>query len=90
MIKVSVTVAGSLRSLLGNKTVVMLDGETLEDLINQLATQYGIELKAELLDNKNNIDYIYAIFSKAERLYHLSDKIKDGDEILIIPIFAGG
>ena len=90
MMKVTVKVTGSLRRLLSNKTVVTLDGETLGDLINQLATQFGTELKEELLDNGNDLYYGYVVFCRGERLCHVSDRITDGDEILILSALAGG
>ncbi len=88
--RVTIKITGSLRELLGSKVIIDFTGNTLAELINQLATIYGKAIKSDLLDSDGNLDYGYAIFVRGERLYSLSDNIEDNDELLISSAFTGG
>ena len=87
---VTVRTAGGLRRVLGKEAAVSVEGDSLRDLIDQLAALFGAEVKAELLNEEGEIDYSHAFFARGERLYHAGDRIVDGDEVLIFPAIAGG
>jgi molybdopterin converting factor small subunit len=82
---------GLLRTVLGDREVVVSPaGNTLEDLIEQLAAQFGEKVKEELFDEEGNLDYSHAFFVRGERRHSLSDKIEDGDEVIVTSIIGGG
>ncbi|MFQ5826494.1 MAG: MoaD/ThiS family protein [Dehalococcoidia bacterium] len=82
---------GLLRAVLGDREVAVSPaGNTLGDLIEQLATQFGAKVKEELFDEEGNLDYSHAFFVRGERRSNLSDKIEDGDEVVVTSIIGGG
>ena len=88
---VMIRVFGMLRSILKKEELVVhLVGDTVEDLINQLAAEYCDEVREELLNEEGNLDYSYALFVKNQRLGSLSTQVEDGDEVVIISMLAGG
>ena len=88
---VMIRVFGMLRSILKKEELVVhLVGDTVEDLINQLAAEYGDEVRKELLNEEGNLDYSYALFVKNQRLDSLSTQVEDGNEVVIISMLAGG
>ena len=82
---------GVLRSLLGDgEVVVNPKGNTLGDLIDELAARHGSKIREELFDEEGNLDYSHALFVSGQRLGSLSDEIKDGEEVVITSIIGGG
>lgn len=88
---VRVKAHGLLRAVLGNGEVtVSLEGNTLGDLIEQLAAQFGAKVKEEIFDEEGNLDYANAFFVRGERRSSLSDRIEDGDEVVVTSVIGGG
>jgi molybdopterin converting factor small subunit len=82
---------GNLRIITGRKEIALdWEDDTLASMISCLASQYGEEIKEELLDAHGELDRAYVIFIKGERVDDLSTRIKDGEEIVITSMLAGG
>jgi len=87
---VTVKVFGLLRGITGPTVVVDGSVETVADLIEYMASQHGEKVKQELLDEEGNLDYAYIVSTEGRRLNSLSARIRDGDEIIITSMLAGG
>lgn len=88
---VKVKVHEPLRSMVG-KGSISLDwrGGTLGDLIEELARQFGPEMKGQLLDAQGNLDYTYRIFINEVMADRLAHPVHDGDEVLVLIPIGGG
>ena len=80
------------RSRFNTDLTVKLDltDATLADIIDQMATRYGIKVKEELLDEEGNLDSAYGVFIAEEQVDDLATRIEDGVEMVIINIAGGG
>jgi len=67
-----------------------LTDATMADVIDQMAAQYGIKVKEELLDEEGNLDYVYGIFNDGIRVDDLATRIQDGAEVDIVMLMGGG
>ena len=86
-----VKIFGTLGLDLGqNEAELDLAGGTLADVIDQLASRYGIKVKEELLDEEGNLDSAYGVFSAEEQLDDLATRIEDGAEVVIVNVAGGG
>ena len=69
------------------------DGETLRDLLNQLCSRYssfgGVIFDGPRQRFYPHINFIYR-GKAADAIRDLERKLEDGDEILFVPIYAGG
>ena len=71
--------------------VVEVEGNTVGDCLNQLVGQFpGIE--TEIFDKKGNLRNIIEIYLNLESAYpdELAKPVKDGDDIHLTLILAGG
>jgi molybdopterin converting factor small subunit len=88
---VKVKFYGSLRHLLKEEEVTLSLGDgTLGDVIHELANHLGEGVRGELLDEEGNLDYAYSIFINGERWSNLDAKVREGDEVVITSMLAGG
>jgi len=87
---VTVKVFGLLRGITGPTVVVEGPVETVADLIDRMSSRHGAKVKEELLDEQGNLDWAYLVSVEGQRLNSLSARIKDGDEIVITSMLAGG
>lgn len=89
--QVHLKVYGVLRGITGElPESIDISGPTVADLINHLASKYGQKIKDELLDEKGELDFAYALFVKGERKTDIRTPIQDGDKIVITNILGGG
>ncbi len=89
--QVRLKVYGIIRSITGELPESLdISGRTVADLINFLATKYGQKIKDELLDEKGDLDFAYALFIKGERKTDIHTSIQEGDKIVITNILGGG
>lgn len=87
----TVKVLGTLREVLGGKELALdFSGGTISDVIELLSARYGPKIKTELLDEQGNLDLSYVILAGNRRLTSLADEVRDGDEIVIMNVIAGG
>lgn len=91
---VNVRTAGALtRSLPAGKDVIEGHNLTVRSLIDALVSKYGADLEKELL-NRGNIKEGLCMLVNGRSVFSLPEKyetpLKDGDEVLIAILVAGG
>lgn len=89
---VKILIPISLQKLTNHKEEVELSGENIASLIENLEEQYP-GIKDKLCDKQGKVRRFINIFVNSENIRFLEEeatKIKDGDEISIIPAIAGG
>ena len=71
--------------------VVEVEGRTVGECIEQLETKFP-GLKQKLRDEKGQLNPFYEVFVNSESSYpeELAKAVKDGDELMITVVFAGG
>jgi molybdopterin synthase sulfur carrier subunit len=78
--------------LTNNEELVEVNGATVGDAINELQTRYP-GIKERLLDETGAVRRFVNVYVNEEDIRFLQNqqtKLKDGDEISIIPAIAGG
>ena len=81
-----------LRSYTGNQESLELEGNTVGEVLKNLAQQYG-ELKKHLFDEEGKLRNFVNIYVNDEDIRYLNHEdtpIKDKDTISIVPSIAGG
>ena len=89
---VLVRIPTPLQKLVGDKAEVQVEGDTLREVVNQLAEQNG-EIKTRLLDDNGELRRFVNVYVNEEDvrfLEKLDTPLKDGDEVSIVPAIAGG
>ena len=89
---VLVRIPTPLQKLVGDKAEVQAEGETLRDVVNNLAAQND-EIKTRLLDDSGELRRFVNVYVNEEDvrfLQKLDTPLKDGDEVSIVPAIAGG
>ncbi|MBI5591609.1 MAG: MoaD family protein [Deltaproteobacteria bacterium] len=88
---VKIIVPGSLRHWFDGETEYSCKGKRILDCIHHLDERFP-DVKAHIVDSQGNISNVL-IFLNGDNLRTLdglSTTVKDGDEISIIPLAAGG
>ena len=94
--KVQVQYLGLIRLHLGRKSddVLLKERASVLDLLKALSDKYGDWFRKEILDDKKqNIieEVVVSVNGRAiGQLGGLSTILKDGDEVALLPLFAGG
>ena len=81
-----------LRKLTNNEEVVEVDGATVNEAIAELQARFP-GFKERLLDDSGAVRRFVNVYVNEEDIRFLENqqtKLKDGDEISIIPAIAGG
>ena len=80
-----------LRSFTGNLKVVEVDGKTVGECIDNLDARFA-GIRQRLVNKHGNIESFWEIYINSENCTakDLSNPVKDGDELAIIAIIAGG
>ena len=81
-----------LRKLTNNEEVVEVDAPTIGEAITELQTRYP-GIKERLVDDSGAVRRFVNVYVNEEDIRFLQNqqtKLKDGDEISIIPAIAGG
>jgi len=90
--KIKVRVPLSIHKLTGNKTEFECQGDTVEELFANLNSQYPAIIEI-LFDKEGRIRPPFSLFVNSRIVKFLKKKkipLKDGDEILIMQLVAGG
>lgn len=88
---VTVRVYGILGSIFGGSRLeIEFAGNSIGDLIDGLTAKYGGKIKQELLDEDGNLEHAYSLIVGGKPVRGLSDKVEDGDEIVITMMMVGG
>jgi molybdopterin synthase sulfur carrier subunit len=89
---VKVRIPTPLRSFTKGQEVVMVDGGTVGEVIDNLEQAHP-GLKAKLCDDAGNLRRFVNVFANDEDirfLNRLATTVSDGDEVSIVPAIAGG
>ena len=81
-----------LRKLTNNEELVEVNAATIGDAINELQSRYP-GIKERLVDDSGAVRRFVNVYVNEEDIRFLENqntKLKDGDEISIIPAIAGG
>jgi molybdopterin synthase sulfur carrier subunit len=81
-----------LRKLTNNEELVEVSAPTVADAINELQSRYP-GIKERLLDDSGAVRRFLNVYVNEEDIRFLENqqtKVKDGDEISIVPAVAGG
>jgi len=92
MMSIRVRIPTPLRRLTQNQSDVEARGSTIQDLIDDLDSQYS-GMKERLLDESGEVRRFVNIYVNEEDIRFLEGKqtpLKEGDSISIIPAIAGG
>jgi molybdopterin converting factor small subunit len=90
-VAVTVRFFGRMHQLLGRDELEAQGSPgTIGELIRLLAQQHGRVIKEELLDEEGNIDYSYALFVGGERVEGPHTPLRDGQEVTVTSMLAGG
>ena len=87
-----VNVPAPLRNLTNGKHKINVTGSNIEEIINYMELNYE-GVKKRICDDEGNVRPFVNIYLNGEDIRHLleiSTKVKDGDEISIVPAVAGG
>lgn len=87
-----VEVLSPLRQFVENQRRVESDGDTVEELINNLSRKYP-KLTEQILEEPSKLRDFITIFVNNEdirNLKGLETKVKSGDHVLIMSAIAGG
>ena len=88
----TVRIPTPLRKLTNDEELVAVNAATIGDAINELQTRYP-GIKERLLDDSGAVRRFVNVYLNEEDIRFLQNqqtKLKDGDEISIIPAIAGG
>ena len=81
------------KDVVGQESLILdIQGTTLQDLLDDLLSQYP-KLKEKMLDSNGNIDSFVNIFVNDKPTFTNQEsniELNEGDEILIFPAIAGG
>ena len=79
------------RQYAGDKEIVDVNGNTVGECLRDLVSQYP-ELEKEIFDNKGNLLSVLEIYLNGASAYpdELKKVVKDGDEIHLLTMLAGG
>ena len=89
---IKVRIPVPLRRLTKNQAVVEASGETIIEVIENLEIGYP-GLKERLCDERGEIRRFVNVYLNMEDIRYLDgkeSKVKDGDEISLVPAVAGG
>ena len=80
-----------LRRFTDDQAVVEVAGQTVGECIDDLEIQFS-GIKKELCDERGKLLSIYDIYINSDSSYpeELAKLVKDGDELTIVTIIAGG
>ena len=89
---VEVTIPGPLLQYTRNQKEVQLNADSVLDAITELDRKFP-GLKDRICDEQEKVRAYVNIFVNGEDFRHLKSeqtKLKDGDEVMILPSIAGG
>jgi len=88
---IKVTLHQYFQDIVGGREVVEADGNTVAELIDDLEKRYPT-IKDHLLDKRGRLQGFVEVFVNSEIVYpeETGKQVKDGDEIEILTIVAGG
>ncbi|MBR1396866.1 MAG: molybdopterin-synthase adenylyltransferase MoeB [Selenomonadaceae bacterium] len=89
---VTVLIPTTLRSFTTNKSELILNGSTVEEILNELISEYE-DVRKAIFDNDKKLRSFVNVFVDGQNIKELDGfqtKVRDGAEIMLIPAIAGG
>ena len=89
---IKVRIPTPLQKLTKNQTEILVCGQNIQELINNIDSQHN-GVKERICDERGNVRRFVNIYLNGEDIRFLQaeqTKLKDGDEVAIIPAIAGG
>ena len=89
---VKIIIPTPLRQYTGKNDSVMVEGSTVQEAFENLATQYG-DLRKQLFNAEGKLRSFVNIYKNDEDIRYLGKEqtpVKDNDVLSIIPSIAGG
>jgi molybdopterin synthase sulfur carrier subunit len=89
---IKVRIPLTLRRLTGHEEIVELDASTVGDVVEGLHARFN-GIRERLMDERGSIRRSVLVFVNDEDIRFLQNErtpLHDGDEISIVPAFAGG
>ena len=89
---VKVIIPTPLRQYTGKSDSVVIDGQTVEEILNNLTSQYG-DLRKHLYGNDGKLRSFVNIYRNDEDIRYLEKEktpVKPTDVLSIVPSIAGG
>ena len=79
------------RQYAGGREIVNVNGNTVGECIRDLVRQYP-EIEKQIFDNKGNLLSVLEIYLNGASAFpdELKKTVKDGDEIYLLTMLAGG
>ena len=93
MTRVKILIPLVMSSATNGERELIIEGNTVKDIINNLSEKYGDNFKNKILDKNGNPKPIINIYINDENikfLDELSTELNDNDEILFLPAVSGG
>ena len=93
MTEVKVLIPAVMSSSTNGEREVEIEGNTVIEVIDELAKKYGDEFKNKVIDNNGKLKPIINVYVNDENIKFLEDLhtiLKDKDEILFLPAVSGG
>ncbi len=92
MAKINVVVTAALATYMNGEKEIIIEADTVRDLIDKLIARYGRNLASRLLDENGNLRRFINIYvnDKNIRIDETNLTLKDGDQVLILPAVSGG
>ncbi|HUU00053.1 MAG TPA: MoaD/ThiS family protein [Myxococcota bacterium] len=80
--------------ILGKKSIVIdFPGQTVADLIEQIATRYGPDVRGFLLDESGNLDMHFRVLLNGKDWVareEMDRRLQEGDSLRIMMLVGGG
>ncbi|SHM27754.1 molybdopterin synthase sulfur carrier subunit [Caldanaerovirga acetigignens] len=93
MIKIKVITGSEIAKIVGahEKIIYLPEGATVNDFLTYLKTEYGEPMEKFLFKSNRELSQVVMVNGKNIAFLEGKDtKLKDGDEIFLVPIAAGG
>jgi len=92
MAKIKVLVTTALSTYMNGDREIMLEAQSVKDLIEKLVARYGKNLASRLLDENGRLRRFINIYvnDRNIRVDETDVELKDGDQVLILPAVSGG
>lgn len=89
---VTVLISATLRSFTKRNAKLFVEGETVEEILDTLGKEYP-DIGKVIFDQENNLRPFVNLYINARQIYMPADgktKVSGDDEILLLPVIAGG
>ena len=92
MAKIKVLVTAALSIYMNGDKEIMVEAQTVRDLIEKLVAKYGNNLASRLLDENGRLRRFINIYvnDRNIRVDETDVELRDGDQVLILPAVSGG